>query len=149
MKTLIQRVKSANVVVGGKKIGEIGNGLLVLLGITNSDKESDVDFFVDKIVNLRIFEDETQKMNLSLLETKGEVLVISQFTLYADCKGQRRPSFINAAGRDFALELYKKLVHKFKELGIKTAEGEFGAMMDVTLVNSGPVTIMLDSEELR
>lgn len=148
MRALIQRVKNADVKVDGKIIGQIGNGLMILIGFTGSDDEKDLDFFVEKIINLRIFEDENQKMNLSLLDVKGEVLIISQFTLYADCKGGRRPSFIEAAPPEKALSLYKKFVQKFKNKGIKVGEGEFGAMMDVSLVNSGPVTIMLDSEQI-
>lgn len=148
MRALIQRVKNADVKVDGKIIGQAGNGLVILIGFTGSDDEKDLDFFVEKIINLRIFEDENQKMNLSLLDVKGEVLIISQFTLYADCKGGRRPSFIEAAPPEKALSLYKKFVQKFKNKGIKVGEGEFGAMMDVSLVNSGPVTIMLDSEQI-
>ncbi|MFA6521633.1 MAG: D-aminoacyl-tRNA deacylase [Candidatus Gracilibacteria bacterium] len=148
MKALIQRVKNADVKVDGKVIGQVGNGLMILIGFTGTDEEKDLDFFVEKIINLRIFEDENQKMNLSLLNVKGEALIVSQFTLYADCKGGRRPSFIEAAAPEKALALYTKFVQLFKDKGIKVGEGEFGAMMDVSLVNSGPTTIILDSEQL-
>lgn len=147
MKALIQRVKNAKVEVRGRVLGKIGNGLLILLGVGAKDTESEVDFLVEKISNLRIFEDEEQKMNRSLLDIKGEVLVISQFTLYADCRKGRRPSFINAAPPLLACDLYKKFIHKMRSLGLKVEEGEFGAMMDVSLVNAGPVTIMVDTEE--
>lgn len=147
MKALIQRVKHAKVEVSGKVTGEISKGLLILLGITNSDAEADVNFLVDKIANLRIFEDQEEKMNLSLLEIKGEVLIVSQFTLYADLKKGRRPSFIDAARPELAEGLYKKFIQQFGLTGLKCAQGEFGAMMDVELINWGPVTIMLDSKE--
>jgi D-tyrosyl-tRNA(Tyr) deacylase len=147
MKALIQRVKSAKVEASNRVIGEINNGLLVFLGVTHTDTEEDINFLVDKIANLRIFEDDQQKMNLSLKDVKGEILVVSQFTLYADCKGGRRPSFTNAAAPQMAKEMYTKFIQKCKGMGLVTAEGEFGAMMDVSLVNSGPVTIMLDTDE--
>lgn len=148
MRAVIQRVKNAQVSTGGKLLGQINNGLLVFLGVTHSDSEKEVDFLVDKIANLRIFEDDQQKMNLSLKDVKGEVLVVSQFTLYANCKGQRRPSFIDAAPPALAEELYKKFIQCFKKTGLRTEEGEFRAMMEVSLVNSGPVTIILDTAEL-
>lgn len=163
MRALIQRVKQAKVEISGKikvapsgrihevasprlgLVGEIGKGLLILLGVAHTDTESDINFLVEKISNLRIFEDSEEKMNLSLLDVKGQVLVVSQFTLYADCKKGRRPSFTDAALPEFANEMYKKFVHKFKETGLKVGEGEFGAMMDVSLINSGPVTILIES----
>lgn len=147
MKALIQRVKNAKVEVCGRILGKIGNGLLILLGVGGKDTEAEVDFLVEKISNLRIFEDEKQKMNRSLLDIKGEVLVISQFTLYADCRKGCRPSFTDAAFPSSARELYRKFIHKMRNSGLKVEEGEFGAMMDVSLVNAGPVTIMVDTEE--
>lgn len=149
MKALIQRVKNAKVTVGGKIVGQIGTGFLVLLGVAPTDTQKDIEFLADKIKNLRVFEDANEKMNLSLLDVKGEVLVVSQFTLYADCKRGRRPSFTDAAAPEFAKEMYTKFVQEFKNAGISTQEGVFGAMMDVELVNAGPVTIMLDSKELK
>lgn len=146
MKVLIQRVKHAKVSVNEKIIGSINNGLLLFLGVGQKDTERDSAYLVEKIANLRIFEDAAGKMNLSLLDKRGEALIISQFTLYADCKRGRRPSFEAAAAPALALELYKKFVQKFRETGLKIEEGEFGAMMEVALVNDGPVTLMLESE---
>ncbi len=148
MKVLIQRVKTAKVEVAERKLSEIGKGLLILLGVTGTDSEADIQFLVEKIINLRIFEDQAGKMNHSLIDIKGEVLIVSQFTLYADCRKGRRPSFTDAAPPEMAHELYKKFIQKFKETGVKIGEGEFGAMMDVSLVNWGPVTIMLDTKQL-
>lgn len=148
MKALIQRVKAAKVEVGERKLSEIEKGLLILLGVTSTDAESDIQFLVEKISNLRIFEDEAGKMNLSLIEVKGEVLIVSQFTLYADCRKGRRPGFTEAAQPELANELYKKFIQKFQETGLKVEEGEFGAMMDVSLTNWGPVTIMLDTKQM-
>jgi D-tyrosyl-tRNA(Tyr) deacylase len=145
MRALIQRVKQAKVEISGKIVGEIGKGLLILLGVAHADTENDISFLIEKISNLRIFEDSEGKMNLSLLDVKGEALVVSQFTLYADCRKGRRPSFTDAALPEQANTLYKKFVQKFKETGLKIEQGEFGAMMDVSLVNSGPVTIMIES----
>lgn len=148
MRVVLQRVKQASVSVDGQEISKIGHGFLILLGISNTDTEINIPLLVDKIKNLRVFEDENGKMNLSLIDVKGEVLIISQFTLYANCKGQRRPSFIEAAPSALAEELYKKFIQRFKETGLRTAEGEFGAMMDISLMNSGPVTITLDTKDL-
>lgn len=150
MKAVIQRVNNANVNVGGKIVGKIEKGLLVLLGVAAIDTEAVIETFVDKISKLRIFPDAQDKMNLSLLDIKGEVLVVSQFTLYADCKRGRRPSFTDAAAPEFAQNMYKKFVQRFKDAtGLKVEAGEFGAMMDVSLLNSGPVTIILDSKEIN
>ncbi len=146
MKALLQRVKNASVKTNEKIIGEIGAGLLILLGVSAADTEKDIEFLVEKISNLRIFEDQQEKMNLSLLDVKGEALIISQFTLYADCKKGRRPSFTDAAPPEFANDMYKKFIQRFKATGTRVGEGKFGAMMDVSLVNSGPVTIMLESK---
>lgn len=145
MRALIQRVDNAKVEVQGKIISQIGKGFLVLLGVTHNDTGTEVDYLVEKIANLRVFGDENDKMNLSLLDIKGEVLIVSQFTLYADCSRGRRPDFISAAKPELASELYKKFIQRFKETGLKVGEGEFGAMMDISLKNSGPVTIMLDT----
>lgn len=146
MRALIQRVDNAKVEVQGKIISQIAKGFLVLLGVTHNDTETEVDYLVEKIANLRVFGDENDKMNLSLLDIKGEVLIVSQFTLYADCSRGRRPDFISAAKPESAQELYKKFIQRFKETGLKVSEGEFGAMMDISIKNSGPVTIMLDSK---
>lgn len=148
MRTVIQRVKHANVKVNGESIGKIGNGLLILLGITHDDTIKDVDWLVNKIKDLRIFEDENQKMNLGLSDINGEVLIVSQFTLYGDCIKGRRPSFINAAKPDMANSLYIKFIDKFKSYGIKTECGEFGADMKVELLNDGPVTIIIDTKDI-
>lgn len=144
MRALIQRVNNAKVTVKDQLISQIGKGFLVFLGVTHSDTESEINYLVEKIANLRVFGDDNNKMNLSLLDIKGEVLIVSQFTLYADCKRGRRPDFISAAKPELAQELYKKFIQRFRETGLKVGEGEFGAMMDIELVNSGPVTIMLE-----
>ena len=147
MRAVVQRVSRAKVTVDEKLIGDIGVGALVLLGITQTDDKSDADYLVDKVVNLRIFDDAEGKMNLSLADIDGEMLVVSQFTLYGDTRRGRRPSFIKAAGGDDAIRLYKYFVVKAGEVVKNVATGEFGAMMDVELVNDGPVTIILDSEK--
>lgn len=147
MRTVIQRVKYANVKVSGENIGEIGEGLLILLGITHDDTLKEVEWLVNKIKDLRIFEDENQKMNLGLSDINGEVLVVSQFTLYGDCIKGRRPSFTNAAKPDTANNLYLKFIDKFKSYDIKTECGKFGADMKVELLNDGPVTIIIDTKD--
>ncbi|MBK9216162.1 MAG: D-tyrosyl-tRNA(Tyr) deacylase [Chloracidobacterium sp.] len=147
MRAVVQRVSRAKVTVGNRVTGEIGRGVLVLLGVSTNDEESDADYLVEKIVNLRIFEDADGKMNLSLAETKGGMLVVSQFTLYGDTRRGRRPSFIAAASGEKATRLYEYFVIRSRRAVDKVATGEFGAMMDVTLVNEGPVTIILDSEK--
>jgi len=147
MRAVVQRVSRAKVSVNEKLIGEIGVGLLVLLGVTHFDDNRDADYLVEKIVNMRIFDDAEGKMNLSLADIKGELLVVSQFTLYGDTRRGRRPSFIKAASGEEALRWYKYFVVKAREIVNHVATGEFGAMMDVELVNDGPVTIILDSEK--
>jgi D-tyrosyl-tRNA(Tyr) deacylase len=149
MKVVIQRVSAAEVSVDSEVVGKINNGLLLLVGITHSDDEAVVKTIADKIVNLRIFEDDAEKMNLSLLDVKGEILSVSQFTLYADCKKGRRPAFTDAARPEYATELYNKFNNILQSYDIKVETGIFGAMMDVKLTNKGPVTIILDSNELR
>lgn len=146
MKTLIQRVKEAKVLVDNETVGEIGNGLLVFLGITHDDTEKDIDYLVEKLVNLRIFKDEDRHFEKSLLDTRGEVLVISQFTLYGNAKNGRRPDFAQAAKPDIAEKLYDRFVEKFRETGLKVETGKFGAMMEISLVNDGPVTLMIESK---
>ncbi len=148
MKVILQRVKSSKVSVQGKVIGQISQGLNILIGVEDKDGESLVDKFVEKIVNLRIFADEEGKMNKSLLDIKGEVLLISQFTLIADCKKGRRPSYVHAAEPSKAKDLYEKVAQSIRSYGIKTETGEFGAYMDVHIQNDGPVTIILDSDDI-
>lgn len=147
MKILIQRVSSATVKVKNKTVGKIGRGILIFLGITHDDTEKDLNFLADKSANLRIFEDDDGKMNLSLKDIKGEALVISQFTLYGDVQKGRRPSFGKAAGPNEAIPLYKLFIEKMLNNEIKTETGTFGAMMDVEIHNDGPVTIMIESKK--
>jgi D-tyrosyl-tRNA(Tyr) deacylase len=146
MRAVVQRVKESSVTVDGNVIGRIGAGLLVLLGIAKKDTITDIDFIADKILNLRIFEDENKKMNRSVLETGGEMLVVSQFTLLGDCRKGRRPSFIDAAEPEKANELYEKFVEKICGKGVKVQTGIFRSMMDVSLVNDGPVTLIVESK---
>lgn len=149
MRAVIQRVRSSSVTVDGEMIGEIGQGLNILLGVGPQDTAEIGRAFAEKIVQLRIFEDEAQKMNLSLLDVGGQALIISQFTLFANCQKGRRPSFIEAAPPALANALYKDFIKAFKELGVNhVAHGVFGADMKVALVNDGPVTICLDTETL-
>ena len=148
MKFVIQRVKDASVEVDNKIVGSINNGFLVLIGITHEDTKEIADVLIKKLIKLRIFEDEAGKMNLALKDVNGELLLVSQFTLYADCKGGNRPAFINAAKPDYANELYEYIVDECKKEIAKVQTGIFGADMKVNLLNDGPVTIILDSEEL-
>lgn len=150
MKAVIQRVLSSNVKIDGKIVGECNKGFMILLGVEKGDTKEDADKLLKKVPVLRIFEDENDKMNLSLLDVDGEALVISQFTLLADCSHGRRPSFTNSAPPQEANELYEYFVAGMKNAGVKRVEtGEFGADMKVELINDGPVTILLDSKELH
>ena len=146
MKLVIQRVNNAKVDVDNKAIGQIEKGFLVLLGVGPKDTTEVADFLVEKLCNLRIFEDENQKMNLSIKDIDGELLIVSQFTLYADCKKGNRPSFAGAAEPKKANELYEYFIEKCKEKVRKVEHGEFGADMKVSLLNDGPVTIILEKE---
>ena len=148
MRLVIQKVSSSNVKINNEVVGSIDKGFMVLVGITDSDNKMIVDKMVDKLINLRIFEDENDKLNLSLLDVKGSILSISQFTLYANCKKGRRPSFIEAAKPDISKPLYEYFNQQLKEKGVMVETGVFGAMMEVSLVNDGPVTIILDSKEI-
>lgn len=148
MKFVIQRVKEAKVVVEGKTTGEIGKGFLVFIGVSNEDTKEIADKLVKKLLGLRIFADAEGKTNLALEDVGGELLLVSQFTLYADCKKGNRPSFIRAGAPDFANEMYEYIIGKCRESGIKTETGIFGADMEVSLVNDGPFTILYDSEEM-
>ncbi len=147
MKAVIQRVTQSSVSVENKKIGSIDQGLMVLLGVGLEDSEKAADYLAEKIVHLRIFEDENGKMNRSLLDVWGKMLVVSQFTLLGDCSKGRRPSFIKAAPPDKAEALYERFVQKVRQLGVEAATGQFGAMMQVALVNDGPVTLIVESKE--
>lgn len=148
MRALIQRVSHAKVEVGQEMTGQIGPGLLVLLGVTHNDGESDMDWLIRKIIQLRIFRDEEGKMNKSVADTQGGILVVSQFTLYADCKKGNRPSFIRSAPPADAEALYERFVEQLRaSFDGPVATGQFGAMMEVSLLNDGPVTIMLDSQQ--
>ena len=148
MRLVVQKVSQSSVKIEGEIVGAIDKGYMVLVGITNGDDELLVEKMVDKLVNLRIFEDENDKLNLSLLDVGGSVLSISQFTLYANCKKGRRPSFIDAAKPDISSPLYDFFNKKLEEKGFNVERGVFGAMMEVSLINDGPVTIILDSNEL-
>lgn len=147
MRAVVQRVSSSNVKVDGEVTGKINAGLLVLLGIAEDDEIKDIDYMVDKIINLRIFEDENDKMNLSLKDVSGELLVVSQFTLFGDCRKGRRPGFTDAAKPDKADDFYIKFVEKARALGVKTETGKFRTHMMVELINDGPVTLLIDSNK--
>ncbi|WP_017755921.1 D-aminoacyl-tRNA deacylase [Calidifontibacillus oryziterrae] len=147
MRVVVQRSKQANVKVNGLTVGEITHGFVLLVGITHSDTVEDINYVAEKIVNLRIFEDEEGKMNLSLLDVGGEILSISQFTLYGDCRKGRRPSFTDAAKPEYANSLYEKFNEALIAKGVKVETGTFGAMMDVSLVNDGPVTLIVESKQ--
>lgn len=146
MKIVVQRVKHAQVEVEGKIVGKIKNGFMVLLGVTHNDTEKEADYLVKKLCKLRVFSDENDKMNLSIKDVNGELLIISQFTLYANCKDGNRPSFIEAAKPDKANELYEYFCNECQKNEIKVEKGIFGADMKVSLLNDGPVTIIIEKE---
>lgn len=148
MRAVIQRVSRATVTIDGEIVSEIGKGILLLLGIAEDDSEKEAAYLLEKTLNLRIFEDADGKMNLSLLDIKGELLIVSQFTLYGDARKGRRPSFVRAAAPDEANRIYEFYVGEARKQVEKVETGRFQAMMDVELVNDGPVTILLDSEKL-
>lgn len=145
MRALVQRVSQASVTVEGEIVGQIGGGMLVLLGVGKQDSEKEVAWMAEKLVGLRVFEDDAGKMNLSLQDVGGAMLVVSQFTLYGDCKKGKRPSFVNAAPPETANDLYEKFVTTVRAKGIEVATGKFRAHMDVALVNDGPVTLWVES----
>ena len=147
MRAVVQRVSRARVTIEGRVVGEIGAGLMILLGVGREDSAAVAASLAEKVANLRIFEDDQGKMNRSLLEVKGAALVVSQFTLYGDARGQRRPSFISAAAPEQAAALYEEFNKALRGLGVSVATGIFQAMMSVELVNEGPVTILLDSDK--
>ena len=147
MRVVIQRVSKASVVINKKEVASIGNGLLILLGIVNEDNQEDIDWLCNKIANLRIFPDKNNVMNVSLLDSRGDVILVSQFTLHASTKKGNRPSYIRAAKPDVAIPLYENFIEKLQtQLGKPIQTGEFGADMKVQLVNDGPVTIIIDSK---
>jgi len=148
MRFVIQRVKHASVTVDGEMIGRIGTGFMVLIGVSGTDTEAIADKMVKKLLGLRIFEDAQGKTNLSLTDVGGELLLISQFTLYADCKKGNRPSFIRAGAPDMANAMYEYIIGKCRESGMRVETGSFGADMKVELLNDGPFTVILDSEEI-
>ena len=147
MRAVLQRVTEASVTIDGQKVGEIGKGIMVLFGMLGTDTDKTIDYMLDKVINLRIFEDENGKMNLSLKDVGGEILIISQFTLFASTKKGNRPSFTEAGAPDFSKDMYLKFIAACRDCGIHTEEGEFGAHMMVSLVNDGPVTITIDSKQ--
>ena len=144
----MQRVSEASVTVDATVVGKIGAGLMVLLGVGQQDRAADADYLAERVVNLRIFPDAAGKMNRSVLDTRGELLVVSQFTLYGDCRGGRRPGYTAAADPEEANRLYRHFVDQVRASGLRTQEGVFRAMMEVALVNQGPVTLLLDSGKL-
>ncbi len=149
MRAVLQRVSQAAVTVQGERVASIGRGYLVLVGVTHTDSESDARYIADKIASLRLFEDDAGKINLGITDVGGEVLLVSQFTLYADCRKGRRPSFTDAAPPDMAERLYLRVAEMLREAGLPVQTGVFGAHMHVSLVNDGPVTILLDSQSAR
>ena len=146
MRVVVQRSKEASVKVTGEIVGSIPKGFVLLVGVTHDDNEKDAAFLADKIANLRVFEDEGGKMNLSILDKGGEILSVSQFTLYGDCRKGRRPNFMEAARPEHAFKIYEAFNAYLREKGLKVSTGEFGAMMDVQLINDGPVTLIVDSK---
>lgn len=148
MRAVVQRVSKAKVEIDGKINGEIGKGFLIFVAVQRDDEISDIDYLAKKIENLRVFEDEDGKMNLSIQDIRGELLVVSQFTLYGDCRKGNRPSFIQSAKSPKSIDKYETFLEKLRSTGLKVETGEFGADMDVSLVNDGPVTIQLDSSKI-
>lgn len=148
MRAVIQRVSSASVTIGGEEVAAIGKGLLILLGVTHGDGKKESDYLAAKCAGLRIFRDSEDKMNLSVSDVGGEALVVSQFTLYSDCRKGKRPAFIAAARPETAIPLYERFVEKLRETGLRVGTGQFGADMQVSLLNDGPVTILMDTEEM-
>lgn len=146
MRIVVQRSKAASVTVDGAVVGQIDKGFVLLVGVTHEDAEADAAFLADKIANLRVFEDDAGKMNLSLLDVGGEILSVSQFTLYGDCRKGRRPNFMDAARPEHAIEIYESFNRLLRDKGIRVETGVFGAMMDVQLVNDGPVTLIVESK---
>lgn len=146
MRVVVQRSKEASVTVAGQTVGEITKGFVLLVGITHSDTTEDAKYLAEKIVNLRVFEDQQGKMNLSLSQVAGEILSISQFTLYGDCRKGRRPNFMEAAHPDHASVIYDQFNQLLRDHGVKVETGQFGAMMDVALINDGPVTLIIESK---
>ena len=147
MRCVVQRVTASSVTVDGKTVGSIGPGLVVLIGVSVDDKESDLKYMAEKVPNLRIFDDENGVMNRSVLDVGGSILAVSQFTLYGDARGGRRPSYIRAAKPDYADKLYEQLIAAWRAKGVHVETGVFRTEMMVSLVNNGPVTILLDSEK--
>jgi D-tyrosyl-tRNA(Tyr) deacylase len=147
LRAVVQRVKESQVKVDDEVIGSIDEGLLIFLGIGNEDSMDDIDYLIDKVINLRIFEDVDGKMNLSALDLEKDIMVVSQFTLYGDCRKGRRPSFFDAAPPDKAERLYDVFVSKINDYDLNIETGEFQAMMDVDLINDGPVTLLIDSKK--
>lgn len=145
MRAVVQRVKESSVFVGGKSIAAIGRGLMVLLGVAREDTQKEAEFLAEKIVNLRIFEDKNEKMNLSLLDTGGQMLVVSQFTLLGNCRKGRRPSYVDAAEPEAANSLYEYFIQQVRAKGVEVQSGRFRAMMEVHLINQGPVTLVVES----
>lgn len=147
MRVVVQRAKNARVLVGDAVVGEISHGLMLLVGITHTDTMEDAKYVAEKIAHLRIFEDENEKMNHSLLDVDGQILSISQFTLYGDCRKGRRPNFMEAARPDHAVKIYDGFNERLREKGITVETGEFGALMEVDFINDGPVTLIIESKE--
>lgn len=146
MRVIVQRARSASVTVDNEVVGEISKGLMLLVGLTHTDTQADTSYVAEKVANLRIFEDDDGKMNHSILDIKGEILSVSQFTLYGDCRKGRRPNFMDAAKPEQANELYMAFNENLRQIGINVETGLFGEMMDVQIVNEGPVTIIIDSK---
>lgn len=149
MRAVLSKVKSACVRVDGNVVGEIGEGFLILLGVTHEDTETQCRKLADKLCSLRIFDDENDKINLSLDDVSGEILVVSQFTLYGNCRKGRRPEFLSAARPELAIPLYEKFIELCREKGYRVATGEFGAHMEVESVNNGPFTLIVDTDDLK